>query len=86
VYPVRPIPGRNHFVSSPPEVCATGGDPDVILDVSRAASGTVRELRDVVERQGGSYMATIHLIGEWLAHLLEVEREPWQGAPPLQLG
>lgn len=84
-YPVRPITCRNHFVSSPPQVCADGGDPDVILDVSRAAYGAVSELRDLVARQGGNYLASVHLIAEWLAHLLEVEREPWVGAPPLQL-
>ena len=80
VYPVRPTTCRNHFVSSPVAECdpATGsGDPALILDVAKASFTYVSELRRVVESQGGSYMATIHLIGEWLAHLLEVEREPW---------
>ena len=88
-YPVRPITCRNHLVSSPVAECdpATGsGDPTMILDVARASFDHVAELRALIESQGGSYLASIHLIGEWLAHLLEVEREPWVGAPPLELG
>ncbi len=88
-YEVRPVACRNHLVSSPVAECdpATGsGEPDMILDVSRASYDHVVQLRRVVESQGGSYLASIHLLPEWLAHLLEVEREPWQGAPPLQLG
>jgi Fe-S-cluster containining protein len=88
-YPVRPITCRNHLVSSPVAECdpAVGrGDPTLILDVARASFDHVAELRALIDNQGGSYIASIHLIGEWLAHLLEVEREPWVGAPPLELG
>ena len=87
-YPVRPITCRNHVVSSPVAECDPaigGGDPALILDVARASFDHVAELRALIESQGGSYLASIHLIGEWLAHLLEVEREPWVGAPSLEL-
>jgi hypothetical protein len=53
-------------------------EPDEMLDIPRATQPYVVELRRVVERQGGDYLASIHLISEWLAHLLEVEREPWR--------
>ena len=89
VYPVRPITCRNHLVSSPVAECdpAVGsGDPTPILDVARASFDHVAQLRALIDNQGGSYLASIHLIGEWLAHLLEVEREPWVGSPPLELG
>jgi hypothetical protein len=88
VYPVRPVTCRSHLVSSPVSECdpAVGsGDPAMILDVAKASFDHVAELRAAIESQGGSYLASIHLIGEWLAHLLEVEREPWIGAPSLQL-
>jgi hypothetical protein len=88
-YPVRPVTCRNHYVTSPVATCdpARGsGEPDMILSISRASRTHVAELRGIVERQGGDYIATIHLLAEWLAHLLEVEREPWIGAPKLQLG
>jgi hypothetical protein len=83
-----PVTCRNHYVSSPVAECdpATGsGEPDIILSVARATYPHVVELRRVVESQGGDYLASIHLISEWLVHLLEVEREPWQGAPRLSL-
>lgn len=88
-YPVRPVTCRNHYVSSPVSECdpATGtGDPEVMLAVARATYPHVVELRRTIESQRGDYLASIHLISEWLAHLLEVEREPWQGAPRLSLG
>jgi len=88
-YAVRPITCRTHLVTSPVEVCdpAVGtGDVDMLLDVAVATRDHVAELRHVIEQQGGSYLASIHLLPEWLAHLLEVELEPWRGAPALDLG
>jgi len=79
-YAVRPVTCRNYLVSSPVAECdpATGsGDPELILEVPRASYDHVVELQRVVEAQSGNYLASIHLLPEWLAHLLEVEREPW---------
>ncbi len=88
-YEARPITCRNHVVSSPVSECdpatSTRG-PDVIFAVSVAARTHVLELQNLASRQGGDYLATVHLIAEWLAHLLDVEREPWQGSPRLELG
>jgi hypothetical protein len=84
-YPARPIACRTHYVTSPVTECdpATGnGEPDTLDNVSRATAAHVVELRHVVEQQGGDYLASVHLIAEWLAHMLDVEREPWRGAPP----
>jgi hypothetical protein len=79
-YPVRPITCRNHYVASPASSCdpAVGdGNVEVMESVAAAASSYVAELRATVERQGGNYLASVHLLQEWLAHLLEVEHEPW---------
>jgi len=78
-YDVRPITCRNHLASSPPSQCAPGSklEPVLILDVPRAAYPHVAELQALIRRQGSDYMASIHQLPEWLAHLLEVEREPW---------
>lgn len=78
-YAVRPVSCRNHLVSSPPQRCAMPGDdePAAILDVARASVTYVEDIRKTVERQGGNYMASVHLLPEWLVHLLGVEAEPW---------
>lgn len=88
-YAARPITCRNHHVSSPVPDCdpaTTTREPQPIFAVSMAARSHVVELQNLVSRQGGDYFATIHLISEWLAHLLDVEREPWHGSPKLELG
>lgn len=89
VYPVRPALCRNFHVSSPVSECdpaTSTREPDIMFEVMRAVRPHIFELQDFVARQGGDYFATVHLIGEWLAHLLEVEREPWKGSPRLDLG
>lgn len=81
-YEVRPITCRNHLVSSPATDCdpaTSTAEPVPILDVPRATYDHVVELRRTIERQGGNYLATVHLLPEWLAHLLDVEKEPWTG-------
>lgn len=88
-YPVRPITCRNHYVSSPVEVCDPergDGDSTYMTSLAQATQPHVAEIRRVIENQGGSFLGSVHLLPEWLAHLLSVEREPWRDSPPLELG
>jgi hypothetical protein len=83
-YPARPVACRALYVTSPVAECdpATGrGEPDTLDAVASATYSHVIELRGTVEKQGGDYMASVHLLPEWLVHLLEVEREPWRIQP-----
>lgn len=88
-YPVRPIACRNHYVHSSVEDCdpaRSDREPETIDAVGVATRDHVLQIRLAIERQGGNWLASVHLLQEWLCHLLEVEREPWKGAPHLFLG
>lgn len=89
IYPVRPVFCRTHQVTSPADACRPGGDParlDVPIEpmaiVPRAAH-VATKLRVLVESQGADFNATVHLLVEWLAHLLGVEAQPWRTAAPV---
>ena len=52
-YAARPVTCRNHYVSSPAEMCdpaTSTREPDEMLDIPRATQPYVVELRRVVER------------------------------------
>ena len=87
IYPVRPMFCRTHHVTSPVDACRPEGDParlDAPIQrmttlLARAAPiGT--KLRALVEAQGAEFQGTVHLLAEWLAHLLGVEQQPWRTA------
>ncbi|MEZ4403875.1 MAG: YkgJ family cysteine cluster protein [Kofleriaceae bacterium] len=81
IYPVRPMPCRNHYVTSPPEACGPAADATstvkALPGVAQATGPIASAIRRVVEDQGGNFEATLHLLPEWVAHLLEVEANPW---------
>lgn len=80
-YPVRPMTCRNHYVSSPPERCGPTATRDTtvvsLASVAQATRPMVATIRRTVESQGADFAASLHLIPQWIAHLLEVEQNPW---------
>jgi hypothetical protein len=42
------------------------------------------KLRALIENQGADFNGTVHLLTEWLAHLLGVEAQPWRTAEPIR--
>jgi Fe-S-cluster containining protein len=91
IYPVRPMSCRIHYVSSSPDACRPSHDPLCAVDekvavlpsIQRVSQPAILRVRAVIERQGADFLATVHLLPEWLAHLLRVEDQPWRAAPPL---
>jgi hypothetical protein len=85
IYPVRPMSCRIHYVSSPPETCGTNGDPEAVVlsSIARVTQPAILKIRGMIERQGANFLGTVHLLPEWLAHLLRVEDQPWRTSPPL---
>jgi Fe-S-cluster containining protein len=89
IYPVRPMFCRTHYVTSPADACRPEGDParlDVPIESMRifakaAPIGT--KLRALIESQGSDFNGTVHLLAEWLAHLLGLEQQPWKTAKQL---
>jgi Fe-S-cluster containining protein len=90
IYPVRPVFCRTHHVTSPPDACRPPADParlDAPVESMRifARTATVAtKLRVLVESQGADFNGTVHLLAEWLAHLLGVEAQPWRTASPIR--
>lgn len=89
IYPVRPVFCRTYYVTSPADACRPPGDPartDVPVEPMRIFTRTAdvaAKLRALVERQGADFNGTVHLLAEWLAHLLGVEAQPWRTADPI---
>jgi hypothetical protein len=85
VYPVRPMSCRIHYVSSPPDACRTDDDPRAVVlsSIARVTQPAILKIRGMIERQGANFLGTVHLLPEWLAHLLRVEDQPWRTSPPL---
>lgn len=89
IYPVRPVFCRTYYVTSPADACRPPGDParpDVPIEAMRIFTRTAdvaAKLRALVERQGADFNGTVHLLAEWLAHLLGVEAQPWRTADPV---
>jgi Fe-S-cluster containining protein len=89
IYPARPMMCRIHFVRSTPDACRQQSDPMLIADkvavlpsIHRVTQPAILRIRAEIERQGSDFMATVHLLPEWLAHLLRIEQQPWLTAPP----
>lgn len=90
IYPVRPVFCRTHHVTSPPDACRPPGDParlDAPVESMRIFTRTASvatKLRVLIESQGSDFNGTVHLLAEWLAHLLGVEPQPWRTAAPIR--
>ncbi|HEX4422746.1 MAG TPA: YkgJ family cysteine cluster protein [Kofleriaceae bacterium] len=89
IYPARPMMCRIHFVRSPPDACRQKADPRMVAapvvvlpSIHRVTQPAILRIRAEIERQGADFMATVHLLPEWLAHLLKIEQQPWLSAPP----
>jgi Fe-S-cluster containining protein len=89
IYPARPMMCRIHFVRSNPDACRQNADPAlveepvaVLSSIHRVTQPAILRIRAGIERQGSDFMATVHLLPEWLAHLLRVEAQPWLNAAP----
>jgi Fe-S-cluster containining protein len=89
IYPVRPMMCRIHFVRSTPDACRQKADPRMVAapvvvlpSIHRVTQPAILRIRAEIERQGSDFMATVHLLPEWLAHLLKIEQQPWLSAPP----
>jgi hypothetical protein len=50
--------------------------------IHRVSQPAILRIRAEIERQGADFLATAHLLPEWLAHLLRIEQQPWLNAPP----
>jgi Fe-S-cluster containining protein len=91
IYPVRPLTCRTMYVTSSPDACRQESDP--LFDrtatfvpvhaLVRVVQPAYISIRAVVEKQGADYLASAHLLPEWLAHLLRVEDQPWRTTPAL---
>jgi Fe-S-cluster containining protein len=90
IYPVRPVFCRTHYVTSPADACRPLGDParpDMQIEPMQIFAKTApigTRLRALIESQGADFNGTVHLLTEWLAHLLEVEQQPWRTADPIR--
>lgn len=93
IYPVRPTMCRMHYVTSTADACRSARDPafargvklEVVPSIHRVALPSVHRIREEVRLQGTDYWGTVHLLPEWLAHLLRIGDQPWRSAPPLPL-
>jgi Fe-S-cluster containining protein len=90
IYPVRPVFCRTHHVTSPADACRPDGDPArldvpvVAMRIFNKTAPVATKLRVLVESQGADFNGTVHLLPEWLAHLLGVEQQPWRTATPVR--
>ncbi|HET9621846.1 MAG TPA: YkgJ family cysteine cluster protein [Kofleriaceae bacterium] len=89
IYPTRPMMCRMHFVRSTPDACRQKADPALVAEpvvtlpsIHRVTQPAVLRIRAEIERQGADFMSTVHLLPEWLAHLMKIEAQPWLDAPP----